>query len=237
MSVGMNPQQPPTQIVAGEERLLFTRTHPKILFVPVIAVVVVVGVIVLAGLYLPTDTSLEGWNTWAPRIVYPGLLLVMTAFGVWPIVQWWHSTFEVTSLRVRKRWGVFSISTREVNLDRITQVNEERGLIDRIFGAGTILIFDASSANSAAVQFSDVPRVHSVKQLIDDARQAVYNGGQVVHDPSTHSQPSQAGRGQSQPPQTWTPPGSPTPQPFHQAPPGGVNGYDNPDYASRYPEG
>jgi hypothetical protein len=62
-------------------------------------------------------------------------------------------------------------------------VSEERGIIDRFFGVGTLNFYDAAAGaqpetsgawneqtSSYGVRFRDVPRIRQVRKLIDEAR-------------------------------------------------------------------
>lgn len=167
-----------------EETLFVGRTHPKTLVVPISAFLLVVLLHGIAVKYVPADWGHEALTQWGPFTMHAVLLVANVWFAVWPVLQWRASNFEVTTRRVRMRWGVLYKNSREINLDRITQVNEERGIIDRIFGAGTIVIYDA--ANAAAVRFHDIPHFRSVRDLLDEARAGAH---QVAFGPGSGNAP------------------------------------------------
>lgn len=165
----MTPSAAPAPVgPADEETLYGGRTHLKILFVPFLVQVAIVALHVATVRYFPAPLGHETLTRWAEPVVHGMLVVAAVVFAVAPFLKWYHSWFEVTDQRVEMRWGVLYKHSREIALDRITQINEERGIVDRIFRAGTIVIHDA--ANASAVRFHDVPRFRSVRATIDDAR-------------------------------------------------------------------
>lgn len=160
----MDTQQPPKP----EETLFWGRTHAKILVKPALIQVGLIAAHVAAFMFLSESFGLEKVDKWGPLIIHSVILFAELWFVVWPFLQWRYSSFEVTDRRVRQRWGVLHKHSREINLDRVTQVNEERQLIDRVFRCGTIVIHDA--ANASAIRFHDVPKFHHVRATIDAAR-------------------------------------------------------------------
>lgn len=153
------------------EQLLFSgHTHAKILVKPITAQIGLLAAHIALLKYLPSDIFGLDVSGWLPWLLHGLLFVGELWYAIIPALQWWFSKFEVTNRRVRMRWGVLHKHSREIHLDRITQINEERGIIDRIFGAGTIIIHDA--ANTAGIRFHDVPNFGYVRDLLDDARHA-----------------------------------------------------------------
>lgn len=154
--------------VAEEQVLYKSRTHPKILFRPALAQLGLLVLHILVVRYFPERIGIDGVDRWGEVVAHSLIGLGELWYAVRPTMHWWHSTYEVTNRRVRIKWGVFYKNSREINLDRITQVNEERGILDRIFRCGTIIVFDA--ANTEAIRLHDVPRFHAVRVIIDESR-------------------------------------------------------------------
>ena len=157
-----------------EEVLFAGHTHAKIVVVPVLLQVTFLAAHVAVASKLDnvlTFVRLDGVDVvtaWLPVLLHGLLAAAGLWFAVIPLLRWWYARFEVTTRRVRMRWGVLYKHSREIHLDRITQINEERGIIDRLFGAGTIVIHDA--ANASAIRFHDVPNFAYVRDLLDEAR-------------------------------------------------------------------
>lgn len=174
-----------TQIGPGEELLWRGRTHFKILFRPALMQVLLLALHWLVAAYIPSNTSWEWWDSWGQLTLQSILLFVSFLYVVIPLLRWRNATFEVTDKRVIKHWGILYRHSREIPLDRIASVSVERGILDRIFGCGTLNFQDNSSTmqqtrgswnkdrgnhNLQGVRFYDVPKVLKIKALIDSTR-------------------------------------------------------------------
>jgi len=168
-----------------EELLWSGRTHLKILFRPLMIQLLLLGLHVLVAVYIPRETSWPWWDSWGQLALQSTLGFLSLLYVVIPLLRWRNATFELTDKRVIKHWGVLYRHSTEIPLDRITSVSVERGILDRIFGCGTLNFQDASAAiqptrgssnrsgdnrGIQGVRFYDVPRVLEVKGLIDSTR-------------------------------------------------------------------
>lgn len=143
-----------------------TRTHPKVLFVPVFILAIIVTSEVFLIQYFPEVTN--DFLKWT-KIVANGFLgILFLGFVIRPIILWYVDTFEIKTKTVLAHEGIFYRNHEEILVERISQIKIERGLLDLIFGSGTIKMYDAS--NTLGLVFKDVPRVNKVKELIDEAR-------------------------------------------------------------------
>lgn len=136
----------------GETVLVSTRTHPKALIGPVLLTVVLA---VLSVLVLRTGVTALELVVW---------VLAAAAFVWWvvrPFVAWLTTTYTFTTRRFVKRSGLIAKEGRTIPLNRISGVDFEIGLIDRIFGCGTLIVSDAST--DGRVLLHDVPRVEEVQ--------------------------------------------------------------------------
>lgn len=174
------------QRVSNPEEVLWSgRTHLKILFRPLMVQLLLVGLHVLVAVYIPRETSWAWWDSWGQLTLQSILALLSLIYVIVPLLRWRNATFELTDRRVTKEWGILYRHSLEIPLDRITSVSVERGILDRIFGCGTLNFQDASASfqptrgsrsrsradeDLPGVRFYDVPRVLEVKDLIDSTR-------------------------------------------------------------------
>ena len=90
--------------------------------------------------------------------------------GVWftlrPIVVWATTTYTFTNRRFMKRSGFIAKEGRTIPLNRISGVDFEIGLIDRIFSCGTLVVSDASE--QGRVELHDIPRVEQVQLKVSE---------------------------------------------------------------------
>jgi uncharacterized membrane protein YdbT with pleckstrin-like domain len=81
-----------------------------------------------------------------------------------PALAWATTTYTFTNRRFMKRSGFIAKEGRTIPLNRISGVDFEIGIIDRLFGCGTLVVTDASEHGN--VLLDDVPRVEEVQRTI-----------------------------------------------------------------------
>lgn len=136
----------------GETVLISTRTHPKALIGPALLAVVLVACSILVTRTGVTGMALLGWA------------LAAAAFVGWvlrPVVAWLTTTYTFTTRRFVKRSGLIAKEGRTIPLNRISGVDFEIGIVDRVFGCGTLIVSDAST--DGRVLLDDIPRVEEVQ--------------------------------------------------------------------------
>ena len=143
----------------GEQIVVSTRTHPKALLVPVLALVVILAVAVVFG-RMGTGRAAEvmHWVVWA----FAALALFW--FVLRPGVTWATTTYTFTTQRFMKRSGLVAKEGRTIPLNRISGVDFEIGVVDRLFGSGTLVVTDASEHGH--VVLDDIPHVERVQKRV-----------------------------------------------------------------------
>ena len=146
----------------GEHVVLSTRTHAKVLVLPVVVLLVVAG---LAG-YLTSLPDGPHAGTW--RLVTWIVALVLLAwFVVAPFLRWWLTTYTFTNRRLITRNGVFTRRGHDIPMNRISDISYEKSLADRVFGCGTLVVSDASELGR--VELRDIPHVEEAQLTVSDA--------------------------------------------------------------------
>ena len=144
----------PTKLLnEGEHVVVSTRTHVKALILPGLGVVVALAAAILL------DRLVDG--SVASLVVWVLFLAVVLWFLVGPLLRWLTTTYTFTNRRFIKRSGFVSKEGRTIPLNRISGVDFEIGMIDRIFGCGTFVVSDAST--DGRVELSDIPDVEQVQ--------------------------------------------------------------------------
>ena len=159
-----------------EDVLVRVRTHPKVLVIPVLGALALLALPIGISKLMHTNGVLANLYSEATH-GYP----LLAALVVWAMLAGWFvglpwlrhrgGIYTITTRRVTATEGVLYKNTREIGLAQITQIIVERGILDRIFRCGTIVIFDAANANG--VRFCDVPNVAQVRHVLDKARSEV----------------------------------------------------------------
>jgi uncharacterized membrane protein YdbT with pleckstrin-like domain len=125
-------------LIEGEELVLDLRPHWIALVMPAVATIAAIAVMIV--LYEtfeePVFDNVVG--------VAGGLFLL--AYPLRKLIDWLTSHFVVTSDRIIHRRGFIAKYSMEVPLEAINDVRFEQGIIDRIIGAGTLVVQSASEA-------------------------------------------------------------------------------------------
>ena len=142
----------------GETIVVSTRTHPKALLLPILALVVLlaVGVFVQNAVDEPVVT----------RIVWVVVAVGILWFVVRPFLVWLTATYTVTTRRLITRHGVITRKGHDIPLSRVSDVAYERDLIDRLLGCGTLVVSDASTHGQVALP--DIPRIEDTHRRLQE---------------------------------------------------------------------
>ncbi|GAA1925693.1 PH domain-containing protein [Nocardioides lentus] len=143
----------------GERVVVSTRTHVKVLLVPLLVLLVT---LVAAGL-----VSRVGTGTTEQVLDYVALgvaVVVVLWFVVRPFLRWLTTTYTFTDRRFIARSGIIAKEGRTIPLNRISGVDFDIGVLDRLLGCGTLVVSDASV--EGRVELHDVPRVERVQLMV-----------------------------------------------------------------------
>jgi uncharacterized membrane protein YdbT with pleckstrin-like domain len=157
----------PTKLLNdGEHVVISTRTHAKALIGPALILLVVVAAVLFAASL--TDSTVLGAVVGA----------VAAGIVVWwvlrPLVDWLTTTYTFTNRRFIKRSGLIAKEGRTIPLNRISGVDFEIGVIDRLFGCGTLIVSDAST--NGRVLLDDIPHVEQVQLKVAEELHALASG-------------------------------------------------------------
>ena len=141
----------------GEHVVVSTRTHPKALIGPALLLVVVAAVVTGISMVSPDGTP----GTVLGVVVGAIAAIVVIWWIVRPLVAWLTTTYTFTNRRFISRSGFIAKEGRTIPLNRISGVDFEIGVIDRLFGCGTLIVSDASAQGQVKVH--DIPRVEQVQ--------------------------------------------------------------------------
>jgi len=104
------------------------------------------------------------------------ILEVAFAFSLWipvalaPMISWRFTRFVLTDQRVITRSGVFAKRSREIPLETINDVTFTQSILERIVGAGDLII--ESAGESGQNRFTEIPDPEAVQLEIYRASQA-----------------------------------------------------------------
>jgi len=147
-----------------------------------------IGILIVAIIILVNtdgDAALGKFLRWV-------ILIGVVGGGAWLVsryMKWISTNFVITSHRIIFRQGIISKSGIEIPLDRVMNVNFHQGMLERMLGAGDLLI--ESGGEDGQSRFTDIRHLDRVQNLIHSEmeghakRRAGYStpGGQAA-DPS-----------------------------------------------------
>lgn len=146
-------------LVDGETLVLTLRPHWVVLVWPGLVTVLVLAAWAALLPRLPDDAN--HYARWATILAG---LVVLAAVPLPRFARWWTSYFVVTSDRVIHREGIIGKSSMEIPLEAINDVRFEQSVLERILGAGDLIIQSASE--SGRETFSDIRHPEEVQRTI-----------------------------------------------------------------------
>jgi len=100
-------------------------------------------------------------------------VLVLMVLLIVPLLRWRTTTYELTTKRLRTRYGIVTRRGRDIPLTRINDVSFEKGVLDRLLGAGRLVV--ESAGEHGQIVLTDIPHVEYVQatlfRLVEDEQQ------------------------------------------------------------------
>jgi membrane protein YdbS with pleckstrin-like domain len=152
----------PDDLLSEQEHVV-VHSHPhfKMLIFPTLALLVALGA-GSWGVVMTKDAS-SPWNSIGLIAIGVVVLVLVVWLFLAPFVRWRTTHFIVTTDRLIAREGVLKRTGIDIPMGRINSVQFEHGLLDRVFGCGTLII---ESASDEPLRFEDIPHVEKVHTVI-----------------------------------------------------------------------
>jgi uncharacterized membrane protein YdbT with pleckstrin-like domain len=153
--------------LTGDEQLVM-RLHPhwKTLIRPLLFALIVVAAALVAESAIPSGKDAAAIRG-AVAVV---AILVLMVWLMVPVLRWRTTTYELTTKRLRMREGIVTRRGRDIPLVRINDVSFEKGLLDRLLGAGRLVV--ESAGEHGQILLRDIPHVEQVQatlfRLVED---------------------------------------------------------------------
>ena len=150
----------PEDALSNDEQIVSSfRPHWKLLFIPFVWFLgLSIAMIFVAVAF--------DWLQWVVLLVLAGLLVY---FVVRPLVAWWTTLYVLTTERLITRKGLIAKSGVEIPLERITNVNFNQSVFERMLGAGDLLIESAGTTGQS--KFTDIPHPDEFQSLLYKVRE------------------------------------------------------------------
>jgi membrane protein YdbS with pleckstrin-like domain len=153
----------------GERFVLRLHPHWKTLLRPFFLLALIVAATIALLVLLPSGHDLA-----AARIAVGAVALVAAIiwFGI-PLLRWKTTSYELTTRRLRLRAGILTRTGRDFPLIRISDVSFSHGPIDRLVGAGRLVV--ESAGEHGQLVLNEIPEVEHVQatlfQLVQDEQE------------------------------------------------------------------
>ncbi|WP_159537470.1 PH domain-containing protein [Aeromicrobium sp. 9AM] len=146
-------------MIDGEQVIATTRTHVKVLFIPLLILLVVAGV---GGFAI---NAVGDSGSGIPRWIVIAAMVILILWGsVLPFLKWLTWTYTLSNKRIVEQKGLLTRTGRVIPLSRINDVAFEKNLNDRILGCGTLIIHDASE--QAGLELKDIPHIEAFHRTV-----------------------------------------------------------------------
>ena len=149
---------PSKLLTSGEEIILDLRPHWVALGLPALW-----AAASIAGLLFISQFELPGYAAAVP-------VLVFLIFAFAPYLRWRFTLFVLTDERVITRGGVIAKHSKEIPLEVINNVAFDQSIVERMLGAGDLLIESAGEQGQNV--FSNVRHPENVQLEIYRASEA-----------------------------------------------------------------
>lgn len=191
----------PKNLLADHEKLIFDLKPHWVALVPSVLWTIAALAVLLLG-YRGVDAVIEGEASTAKMVVGAVVTIAWYYFAVLPALRWRFTMFVLTSDRLITRRGIVAKHSREIPLERINDVTFTQTVLERVLGAGDLLV--ESAGERGQTRISDVRKPEQVQLMIykqtEDNSTRIVTGqvgagmGQGGREPSVTDQLEDIGR-------------------------------------------
>lgn len=165
-------------LLEGEEIVLDVRPHWVALIAPLVVTAVIAvayGWAVMTFVGAGTQPILVKAITWGGGAIAAALFL---AFPARRIASWSTAHLVVTTDRVIHRQGLIARSSMEIPLEALTDVRFRQGILERLLGAGDLILESAGERGRQV--FGDVRDPEAIQRVIheqgEENKRRMYGG-------------------------------------------------------------
>src|ERR1700761_1646673 len=143
-----------------EQPVLFLHPHWKTLIRPVLVAVLVLVLALVIEAAIPSGRAAGAGRLIVAVIALLALMLWLIA----PVLRWRTTTYELTTRRLRTRYGIITRRGRDIPMTRISDVSFEQGLLDRLLGSGRLVV--ESAGEHGQIVLRDIPQGERTQALL-----------------------------------------------------------------------
>jgi uncharacterized membrane protein YdbT with pleckstrin-like domain len=157
---------PRKNLNADETVALDMHPHWWYFWEPALTLILLLVVAIIILFQTDSDSGFGKFLRWV-------ILVGVVVGAVWLVsryMKWISTNFVITSNRIIFRQGIISKSGIEIPLDRVMNVNFHQGMLERMLGAGDLLI--ESGGEDGQSHFTDIRQPARVQNLIHSEMEA-----------------------------------------------------------------
>lgn len=154
---GGRPLTPAPGAPAPELRVARVRGHARRLAWSALVLIAVASTV--GYLYDNLPAPFENWMLLAAAAAVVLFLVLM------PFLVWWSRTYTITTRRVIARSGVLAVRRRELTHVRGYTIQVRRGILQRLWGTGTLVLSDGVDR---PLRLENIPHVSLVHEALVD---------------------------------------------------------------------
>jgi uncharacterized membrane protein YdbT with pleckstrin-like domain len=151
----------PKDLLAEHERVVFDLRPHWVAVVPAALWTVALAFAWVVGYRLAQGRSFE---TTAQNLIALGALAAWFVLAVVPFLRWRFTMFVLTSDRLITRHGVIAKHSKEIPLERINDVSFSQSALERLLGAGDLMIESAGERGQTLI--TNVRKPEQVQLMI-----------------------------------------------------------------------
>ena len=141
----------PRNLLADHEKIVFELRPHWVALIPSILWTLAAAVALFLG-YAAVEAAFDN-NAETPKSIIGGVVtLGWITLAVVPSLRWYFTLFVLTSDRLITRSGIFAKHSREIPLERINDVAFGQSVLDRILGAGDLLVESAGERGQTRIE-------------------------------------------------------------------------------------
>jgi membrane protein YdbS with pleckstrin-like domain len=181
----------PPQLLADHEKVIFDVKPHWVALVPPALWTIAIVILWILG-YTVAKNQLDDPGL-AQNVVAIAALVALYFLAVLPFLRWRFTYFVLTTDRLITRTGVIAKQSREIPLERINDVTFNQSVIERMVGAGDLLIESAGERGQQRI--SNVRNPEQIQLMIykevEENQNRMTRGGRPFPSPTGDSIPEQ----------------------------------------------
>jgi uncharacterized membrane protein YdbT with pleckstrin-like domain len=141
----------PRNLLADHETIVFELRPHWVSLLPSVLWTFALGVALFLG-YAAAEAIADGDASGAKSVIGGVVTLAWLALAAVPALRWYFTLFVLTSDRLITRSGIVAKSSREIPLERINDVAFNQSVLDRVLGAGDLLVESAGERGQTRIE-------------------------------------------------------------------------------------